>query len=103
MSEEKSYKIIESKSEELDKSFQEAESKMEMLKPNFEKIYDEVEKLEPQVKLFFLDRMLMELLLNSNLPVFYLNGLMKKADEFVKKLDGGGLKEEIKYRTAYVE
>lgn len=103
----KSYRVVESEEKDLDKDLEVVAKKCnEQLKEQFMKIYSELDELTIQQKIFFLDRTFTEMILNSNLPQFYINGLMLKIQQSLNSINETTpmpeVKEVIKKDKSYI-
>lgn len=78
--------------------------KIEGLKESLENVFKAIDLLEPQQKLFFLDKVVMDIILKSQMPVFYLNGLLVKMSEYIKSIDGNNFTqpEKSEYKPEYL-
>lgn len=101
----KSYYVTLADNDKIDYDMNVAFEKIEGLKDNLGALFTAIESLEPQQKLFFLDKVVMDMILKSQMPVFYLNGLLTKMSEYIKSMNGNStecLKEINNCRPSYL-
>ena len=100
----KSYYVSMVDMDKIDKDMNITFDKIEGLKESMGNIFKVIETLEPQQKLFFLDKVIMDIILKSQMPVFYLNGLLVKMSEYIKSIDGNNFTqpEPSEYRPDYL-
>lgn len=67
---------------------------IQKLEDNFKAIFNTIESLEPQQKLFFLDKVVMDMIMSSRMPPFYMKGLLDKMSEHIKTMENPTVKSE---------
>lgn len=78
MEKQKSYIVNEVDSDEVEKRFENVTKALTSVEKQREKITKQFEKLPVQERIFYLDILISELCISSELPQFYLNGVLEK-------------------------